>query len=67
MTGRGFLSMHVTYICTRATRALTGRCRVAYFPAIELRARETGLYWFSKEGCWAKNDVTFLIFNMISG
>ena len=34
-------------ICARATRAPTGRCRVAPFPAIELHARGIGLYWFS--------------------
>ena len=39
-------------ICACAMRVATGRlcqrCRIASFTAIELRARGTGLYWFSK-------------------
>ena len=37
-----FLSLH------RSVLALRARLRDASFPAIELRARGTGLYWFSK-------------------
>ena len=30
------------------------RKRVASFPAVELRARGTGLYWFSKGGLYCR-------------